>query len=105
MKPIVTLSYNLIKEAIRTNQGRAALMVNPDGDTVLTDSAKFRPANHAIVDLPLPVNGYIDVQAGDFINAMNAHGLAMHGDDIWRGQKIYGQSPSEMFIFEFDFAQ
>lgn len=103
MKPIITLSYKTIIEAIRTNQGRAALMIDPDGNTVLTDSAKFKPANHVLIDLPLPTNNYTDVQAIDLINAMNAHGLSNHTDDVWRGQRIYGQSPSEMFTFEFDF--
>lgn len=102
MKPIITLSYKDITEAIRTNQGRAALLVNPDGDTILTDSAKFKPANHVLIDLPMPVGNQADVQAIDLINRMNKHGLNGH-DDAWRGQRIYGQSPSEMFLFEYDF--
>lgn len=98
MKPTITISYTKICEAIRQNQGRTALMVNSDGDAVLVEANQFKPAHHAMVDLP--ASPHAESAAVNLINEMNGHGA-----DAWRGQRIYGQSPTSMFLFEYDFSQ
>lgn len=103
MKPTITISYTKICAAIRQNQGRAAILISPDGDVVLVDPASFKPANYALIDLP--IGNQADVQAVNLINQMNGHGLSSHEGDAWRGQRIYGQSPASMFLFEYDFSQ